>query len=205
MKRVQFIVLLLISLAALAMSIVSLHKAAKVKKRARKWRSECMDLARKGQRYTGLMRLSMIVANSIRNEKGTGIIDKATHLRNLIYHGVPLKQTPGKFDFLSVDTAYLDSLRNDSVGHICGGLTIIYIAALESQGIPARYVGLFSSNSEPFYSHATVEFWYDGRWIASDPTFNIMFKSGDRYLSYSELYKLTRAGKDYEVTTNGTH
>jgi hypothetical protein len=79
----------------------------------------------------------------------------------------------------------------------------MYVSALESQGIPARYVGFFSRDDEPYDSHATVEFWYQGRWYASDPTFNVMFMHNDDYLSYSELYALINEDKPHEVVSNG--
>jgi hypothetical protein len=98
--------------------------------------------------------------------------------------------------------SYLESVRNDEIGHICGGLAAIYVTALESQGIPARYVGIFSKDYEPYDSHATVEFWFEGKWYASDPTFNVMFMQNGRYLSYPELYAEAKAGNAYDVTSN---
>lgn len=152
-----------------------------------------------------MLRLAAVVRRDL-DDMGASSDDPfqlATALRNHLYQKVPLKRSPDGFDFLDLDRSYLDSVCDDSVGHICGGLAHLYATALESQGIPARYVGIFSKNRLHADNHATVEFWHDGRWCASDPTFNVMFKRRGRHLSYTELYDLVKRGKSYEIVTNG--
>ena len=152
-----------------------------------------------------MLRLAKIVEKTINRsgEKVQNDFQKAVEIRNTIHHQVPLKSTPAKFSFMTVDDSYLNSLREEEVGHLCGGLAAVYATALESQGIPSRYVGNFSRDKQPFESHATIEFWFQGKWYASDPTFNVMFRYQGDYLSYAELYALIKKGEPYEVVSNG--
>lgn len=134
------------------------------------------------------------------------VFHQAIGLRNAIYRSVSLKKNPADFDFAAFGSSFSASLRDKRVGQICGGLTILYMAALEARGIPARYVGMFSSEDDarpPFETHASVEFFANGRWIASDPTFNVMYAYAGRFLSYAELWDILRAGKHYVVVSNG--
>ncbi len=151
-----------------------------------------------------LMRLSRLVQRTVPAKGDT--FDQAIAIRNAIYHGVALKGAPKDFDFDDFGQAFVLSTQRADVGQICGGLTVLYMAALEARSIPARYVGLFTRSEEQdpaFANHATVEFYYNGRWFASDPTFNVMFTRNGRFLSYAELFEAIRAGKSYEVTSNG--
>ena len=148
------------------------------------------------------LRLATIVENTMNNEDESNF-GKAINIRNEIYTQVPLKKTPKGFNFMDLDNSYLKSVRDKTVGHICGGLAMVYATALESQGIPARYVGIFSDDKQPYDGHATIEFWYKGNWCASDPTFNVMFKYKGEYISYSQLYKVIKNGEEYEIVSNG--
>lgn len=154
------------------------------------------------QKEVSLLRLNQIIKNSM-NIDSVDKFQLAISIRNKIYQQVPVKQSPEQFEFMNYDELYLTSLRDTEVGHICKGLAITYITALESQGIPARSVQFLSKNSEPYDSHATVEFWHKGKWYACDPTFNVMFKKQNEYLSYAELYKVISKGEAYEVVSNG--
>lgn len=157
-------------------------------------------------KYVKLLRLAKIIERT-GNVVGKDEFETAIKLRNHIYQDVPLnvqiRKLPPGFDFMDFDKAYLMSTRNDPAAHVCGGLTLLYLAALESQGIPARYVGCFSDDKEPYQSHASVEFWYKGKWHASDPSFNVMYTHNGEFLSYAELYGLLQDGRPYEITSNG--
>jgi hypothetical protein len=149
-----------------------------------------------------LLRLSSILDHTVPSDGDT--FSQAVNLRNAIYQRVNLGHAEDAVDFDRFGTVFSSSLR-DRTAQICGGLTILYMAALEARGIPARYVGIFSTykmDKKPD-THASVEFYYNGKWIASDPTFNVMFKQGDRYLSYPELYQAIRSGQHFEVVSNG--
>jgi hypothetical protein len=52
-------------------------------------------------------------------------------------------------------------------------------------------------------THASVEFYADGHWIASDPAFNVMFTQNSRFLSYAELYRAIRNNQPYSIVSNG--
>lgn len=82
-------------------------------------------------------------------------------------------------------------------------MAILYLTALESQGIPARLVSVFSKNTEPYDGHTTVEFWHEGKQHASDPTFNIMYTDKGSYLSYADLYEKLQANGSYTTVSNG--
>ena len=185
----------LMVLIAIVISAYSLKKAHSADKMARKH-------AESDQRDMSMLRLGAIIENSI-DRQFKNDFEKAVYLRNKIYQQVPLKTTPNGFPFMKFIDSYFESLRDDSVGHICGGLAKTYALALESQGIPARYVAYFTSDQHPYDSHATIEFWYEGKWYASDPTFNVMYKSGGRFLSYEELYPMVHEGGPYAAVTNG--
>jgi hypothetical protein len=163
---------------------------------------------RKQQQYhehvIGLLRLAQIL-DHLAPPKGDAF-QQAIALRNTVYKSIELKDAPPGINFDDFGQAFSDSMRNPNFGQACGGLTILYMAALEARGIPARYVGLFTDSdvtARNFDSHATVEFYYKGRWFASDPAFNVMFRRNGRFLSYVELYELVRQHKSYEVTSNG--
>jgi len=193
----QFAIIIFVILVSVIISSYSLIKVMHYESRINQAESRMREY--KGE--VDFLRLAKIVEHSISN-LGENNFQKAVNIRNHIYRNVPLKQTPKTFKFMNTAESYLESLRNEEVGHICGGLVVTYATALESQGIPARYVGFFSKNNEPYDNHATVEFWYNGKWYASDPTFNIMFMHNGEYLSYSELYALIMEEISYEVVSN---
>jgi hypothetical protein len=120
--------------------------------------------------------------------------EKAIAIRERIYNTTPLKHSPPGYNFLDFTGAYQEATTGQ-VGHICGGLALLYISALESQGIAARYVGIFADSPD---THASVEFWDGSRWIASDPTFNIMFLYEGRYLNWEEIWEVVQAGASVE-------
>lgn len=202
--RYKLVILGALLVAAMTgLSIYALIHALDAQDRALK----AENRAQRAEGISKLLRLATIVNHNLSTEypELKDQFQKAIHLRNLIYQSIPLKPTPQGFDFLDCDLAYLSSMRDDSVGHQCGGIAAIYLTALESQGIPARFVGIVSSDKHPYESHNTVEFWYQGKWYASDPTFNVMFQVQGAYLSYSQLFDHVRQGLPYDVVTNEFH
>lgn len=196
-KAYIFIIIILI-MSSVTISSYSLRKAYQAKSRA----TQAESRATQAETNMKLLRLATVIRNTMSN-RGERNFQKAINIRNRIYKQVPLKRTPKMFNFMDIDDSYLRSLRDETVGHICGGLASTYATALESQGIPARYVGIFSKDKQPYKSHATIEFWHEEKWYASDPTFNVMFRCQGEYLSYSELYELIQKGEPYEVVSNG--
>jgi len=90
---------------------------------------------------------------------------------------------------------YINSLKTQTYNNLCLGKARLLIMMLEVRGVPARYVGLFSA-IENMESHASVEFFDGNKWLAIDPSFNILWKNAEtkEYLSYAEIYTLLHAG-----------
>jgi hypothetical protein len=86
------------------------------------------------------------------------------------------------------------------------GLSSVYVWALTTVGIPARPVRLATRNyllgARQTETHVTVEVRVDGRWMVSDPTFNVDFgcSDGGTRLSVSEMRDCSgRGGRLIEV------
>lgn len=68
---------------------------------------------------------------------------------------------------------------------------IFYIFLLSLFNIKSRPVALcYIDNNNKFLSHASVECYYDGKYIISDPHFAISIKNNNEYLSFKELHNL---------------
>jgi hypothetical protein len=108
-------------------------------------------------------------------------------LREAIYTGVPLGAPPKDADY---PYQYGKPLRSylqafyQGYGTLCGGYSQLFVFALEARGIDARRVGMWAevdearlpSESAVLDGHVSVEVKLDGKWIAMDPTFNVVFK-----------------------------
>ncbi|MEW5735391.1 MAG: transglutaminase-like domain-containing protein [Thermodesulfobacteriota bacterium] len=138
-----------------------------------------------------------------RIEEAKDSLEQAILLRNHVYSRVPLKPSQQGTDFMKFFEEFHKSVYDPNHGHICGGLTNVFMVVCEAFGIPSRYAGLFSDVKEPYDSHATVEVFVDGKWVAMDPTYNVMLKEGNSYIGYQRVRELILAGKPYSVTTNG--
>jgi len=195
--RSNVIFLILIS----SISLWALVDARKAKLRQKvQYREQSKELAETKQ-IVSLLQLRAKLKDEIESPDQFEI---AIELRNKIYSAVPIKNSR----LLGADTfdpkqEFSDAIHDSEVGHLCGGMALIYMSALEALGIPARYVRLFASNGENPDSHVTVEFLHDGKWHASDPTFNVMFKKDGQFLSYLELGKLIKSNESYDVVSNG--
>ena len=193
----RVIALCLGGLACVVLLAVSLERLRSVDRRVRALEAEI----RVAQGDNAFLWLGLLVANDGKTDEQRW--DEAIRLRDRIYRSVPLARTPKGFNFVEFGKAWGRSVSDRGDGHICGGLTILYVSALEAAGIPARYVGIFSRIEGSFDSHASVEFNIGGRWYASDPTFNTMFTQNGEYLSYSQVFLATRQGQDIETVSNG--
>jgi hypothetical protein len=205
MIRIQYLLLAAVTIAALVVSSVSLNRAMRARSLLKCAEDKAESQARelhKELEFLKLLRLAAVVENSI-GPADKDHFDRALKIRNHIHHTVSTNFTSESFDSHSIDYMYTQAMRDEESGHMCGGMTILYIAALESQGIPARYVGIFADDKEPYLSHASCEFWYNGKWYASDPTHNHMFMHKGEYLSYAEIFDLVQNGTPFEVVTNG--
>lgn len=160
-----------------------------------------------------ILRLTETVRNSISNFPESKF-EQAIAIRNHVYQSVnvpinaELQSNTGillhEFDLRDSYFRFLRDSDNPGSNYVlCSAISAMYTALLEASGIPARGVAMFTSNEGEYKSHQTTEFWFNGRWYASDATFNVMFTSGDEYLSYEEVYNHINKGIDYTSTTNG--
>lgn len=132
--------------------------------------------------------------------------DRAVFLRNVVYRDVPMKPTPTGFVFDEPFEAWKTSTKGRA-GHVCGGLSILYMQALKAFGLQSRQIGMFASVNEkeaPLDSHVSVDVFADGRWVAMDPTFNISLRGADgRPLSWEEARAEMLAKRGVDATDNG--
>lgn len=133
-------------------------------------------------------------------------LEKALKLKNLLHTRVPVRMPRQKPSWKHIAREYRRAVFDQSTGHICGGLQFLYMAALEAHGIRSRRVSLFvkvDGATDPLWSHASVEAFIDGKWIAIDPTFNFTFRHDGRHVGWIETADLVDAGELVEVDTNG--
>lgn len=126
-------------------------------------------------------------------------LQTALLLRNMLHHRVNLHSAKFEgYDFTDLDATFARSVLNPAYGHLCGGISIQFIAALRAFGIPARKVGMYPAASDLddiAISHASVDVLINGRWVAMDPTFNTAFKN-DRgeYIGWFDVRHTLRNG-----------
>ncbi|MCX8056469.1 MAG: hypothetical protein N3F03_02520 [Ignavibacteria bacterium] len=79
---------------------------------------------------------------------------------------------------------------------LCGELAKLYGYILHLYGFKVRYITVARSLFDSFDRHSTIEIWDErrGKWIISDPTFNISLICDTIFLSSDELYDLIHAG-----------
>lgn len=79
---------------------------------------------------------------------------------------------------------------------LCGEIARLYGYILNVYGFKVRYLTVARFMFDSFDRHSTIEIWDEkrGKWIISDPTFNISFKKDTVYLSADELYDLIHSG-----------
>jgi hypothetical protein len=88
----------------------------------------------------------------------------------------------------------------------CNGKAILFMIALRAFGIKSRIVTMYATKEAglPVYSHAAVDVFADGNWIAMDPTFNHVLKNErGEYISWREAVERYRKNKTVEITTDG--
>jgi hypothetical protein len=128
-----------------------------------------------------------ITRNMVMEKHHDLVIDIVIHLMNIVHQDVLCGTSTDYFNYNDKYSKILnDSLT--SVHHLCSGLAYIFAIALTSFGIPVRLVCLFDSTESACNNHATTEVLVNGKWIAADPSFNVMFTdSNGCYLGYTDL------------------
>ncbi|MGI6456114.1 MAG: transglutaminase domain-containing protein [bacterium] len=109
--------------------------------------------------------------------------EMAIVLRDHVYRYITLKGGLST-DFKDVYKLYEKVIHDPDTGLLCQGLSVIYMSLLKSFGIECRMISMFDTIEAPYNSHVSVEFNIDGKWYASDPSFNIMFEWDGDYLDW---------------------
>lgn len=129
--------------------------------------------------------------------------DRAVLARDYVYHHTGLPLVSGHGDSTWKDSWDLWEVYCSAIvvekRHLCQGLAIVYAIALRALGIPVRFVFMASNGS----THASVEFLHEGRWLASDPTFNVMFRVDGEFVDYQAVRRAYAEGRKVRPTTNG--
>lgn len=156
--------------------------------------------ARELRRRIELLEVRAHALNGIRRDDER--MRLVVEVRERVHRAVAVGQTPMGLDFDLPASAWKASVVSGDASHICGGLSLLYLSALSAAGIPARYVGLFERADGMGQNHATVEAYVGGRWIASDPTFNTMYRVGGTWVGYAEIREALEAGASVDVVTS---
>jgi len=130
----------------------------------------------------------------------------ALALRDMVYRKVPAQVQPEGLDYSILDRAVFLDLTDADYGAICGGMTLTYLTLLKAFGIEARYVGLFKDAvdaSDPVVSHASVEAFIDGRWVALDPFFGFSVHFDGRRIGWEEARTHVLNGEDITFESDG--
>lgn len=132
---------------------------------------------------------------------------RALILRELVYRRVPLRRTATGFNFRDLDSAVYLAVFDDDYGHICRGLVNTYLTILRAFDIPARNIGIYNNATDapnPVTSHASVEVFINGEWVAMDPTFNFsVHDSAGRRIGWQEARRAIQAGKPIRFDDDG--
>lgn len=147
----------------------------------------------------------MILSRVPKIENASDMV-KATTIRDLVYSEVPLQSPPPGFDYSDLDQSVFLHLFNDDFGDICGGLSITYMTILKAFDIPSRYVGMFRRATDapnPVTSHASVDVYIDGHWVAMDPTFNFSIELDGRRLSWEEYRHVLKQDVSVSLSNDG--
>ena len=96
-------------------------------------------------------------------------------------------------------------------GFACGGRAILYLTLLAEIGIEARYVAIVEDigDGSPFgdqqRTHASVDVFVDGKWLLSDPHFNVSAcdTSTGELLSWEKLSKYIHTKRKFMFIDNG--
>jgi hypothetical protein len=88
-------------------------------------------------------------------------------------------------------TAYqkLSHVLTQNGGGICGDLAIVLKEVLEVKGYKARTIQLVRQLGSSYDTHVVTEVFDENlkKYILLDPTFNLMFKSSDKYINANEV------------------
>ena len=107
--------------------------------------------------------------------------DAIIAVRDYVYRKYDLG--PEDLPRASAATLYVALNSPDSNNMMCGAVGLAYTWALQSIGIPARFVQLagddYLAGKDEYQTHVTVEAFVDGKWEISDPTYNLSVACSD--------------------------
>jgi hypothetical protein len=130
-------------------------------------------------------------------------LETALAIRDYIYRRISYGDTIGfSFDnfLVAFEQSAISALR-------CQGIAIIYVIAMESLGIPAREVEMYTEAVNapiPVKSHAVAEVYIDGQWIAIDPTYNTsLWADENTPIGWQEIRERCLRGDTVYVSDDG--
>jgi hypothetical protein len=130
-------------------------------------------------------------------------LETAFAIRDYIYRRIPVVDTKG----FSFDN-FLEAFEQSAIsGQLCEGIAINYVIAMESLGIPARKVEMYTEAVDaptPVVSHAVAEVYIDGQWIAMDPRYNTsLWADEDTPIGWQEIRERCLQGDTVYVSDDG--
>ena len=75
-------------------------------------------------------------------------------------------------------------------GYVCGGLSFLFMASLESLDYKVRHIELWSNIKNEkglYYNHSTIEVYLNEEWQLHDTRYNRRFEKDDKPLSAKEI------------------
>lgn len=116
---------------------------------------------------------------------------QAIAVLDLFHNSTQIKNDPRQA-YLAPEKLIEAALTDPEMGLICGGFALVIFDSLQALGYETRMVQMFSNGPD---NHIANEVKIDGKWLAMDGTYNVMFKnSNGDFLSYREMKEQVNSG-----------
>ena len=152
-----------------------------------------------------LVNVRELLLGSLPGLEGAEPLDQALEVNRLLHESIPLSKGRG-VDFEDFDHTMWSAITGRQ-GHLCQGLSFIYMTALKSLGIESRFVGMYQDAQDapsPVTSHASVDVLVDGQWIALDPTYNMSIRDATgQMIGWATARQRYLAGRPVFFTDEG--
>ena len=126
-------------------------------------------------------------------------LEKAKILRNYVNQNISIGVNSQAWTHLSPKNRFMACFVYRTEPVICGGMAILYRDLLTEFGIQSRFVYMWLEGLVD--SHVSVEVNINGKWIASDPTYNFVVRSKEGVLLQYEEMRTIPWDTDHEGTT----
>lgn len=128
-------------------------------------------------------------------------VEQAREISNLIHNSPVLVKVDNRNGTLSPEAHVWHVLNDPEYGVICGGFALAVFDSLRAFGYKTRMVQLFTNGVD---NHIANEVEIDGKWIALDSTFNVVFKNAaGNLMSYQEAKVRVQTDNFTGATYNG--